>query len=117
MWPFFVIALDPSIYIVLQLLDRFVELLSECDLIELLKHRLVESLTDTIGLWTSRFGSCVFDLFNSKLELVLMMLWASAVLSASIGEDTKHGNVLFFEERNHLVIKHIGSHQCILAII
>ena len=90
MWPFFVIALDPSIYIVLQLLDRFVELLSECDWIELLKHRLVESLTDTIGLWTSRFGSCVFDLFNSKIELVLMMLWASAVLSASIGEDTKH---------------------------
>lgn len=77
MRPLLVIALEPSIDVLLELLYRFVELLSECDLVKLLKYRLVETLADSIRLRASRFGPCVFNLFNPKIEFVLMMLWVS----------------------------------------
>jgi hypothetical protein len=45
-----VVVRQPDIQISLQLIQREVKLASECDLVELLQNRLVEALTDAVGL-------------------------------------------------------------------
>ena len=50
MRPFLVVGLDPIIEIALQVADRAVDFLAERDAVELVEHRLVEPLDDSIGL-------------------------------------------------------------------
>jgi len=45
-----VVAMQPLVQIGLQRVDAVIELLAERDLIELLQDRLVEPLTDAVGL-------------------------------------------------------------------
>ena len=48
MGPFFVVALNPGIEVVLKFGDRSIDLLAKGDTIELVEHRLVEALDDAI---------------------------------------------------------------------
>jgi hypothetical protein len=73
----FVVVLYPQVQIGLKLLQCFVNLLSERDLIKLLKHGLVESLTDAVCLRASRFRFGVVDIFDCQIELVLVVLTAA----------------------------------------
>ena len=50
MGPRLVVFSDPAIEIVLQLLDRGLDLLSERHAVELVEHRLVEALDNAVGL-------------------------------------------------------------------
>jgi len=50
MGSFIVVVIDPLVQIDLQLLDGLIDLLAECDLIELLQDGLVETLADAVGL-------------------------------------------------------------------
>ena len=50
MCPFMVVRVDPYVKITLQGFQRRVNLLAEGDLVELVQDRLVEALTDPVGL-------------------------------------------------------------------
>lgn len=57
-----VVVANPSIQILLQLLQAGVDLLAEGDLIKLLQDRLMEALTDPIGLRVTSFVFCMLDI-------------------------------------------------------
>ena len=50
MGAFIVVVIGPLVQIDLQLLNGFIDLLSECHLVELLQDGLVEAFADTVGL-------------------------------------------------------------------
>ena len=74
MWPLLVVAFDPEIEIVLQLLDRGIKLLAEGDAVELVKDGLVEALSDTIRLRALRLGPRMVDILDREIKLVVVML-------------------------------------------
>src|SRR3954451_12631420 len=57
MRPVLVVAPDPFIKVGLQLDDRAVDALAERDPIELVQHRLVETLDDAVRLWAFGLGA------------------------------------------------------------
>ena len=87
MSPTIVVLIEPGIEIFLELLDRPVYLLPERDPVELIECRLVEPFTDSIGLRTLGFRPGVIDVVQRQVELVLVPLDVSAVLSAAIRQD------------------------------
>src|SRR3954470_18696475 len=70
MWPRLIVLADPQIEIGLQLVDRTIHLLAECDTIELIQHGLVEALADAVGLRALGLGAGVIDVLDRKIELV-----------------------------------------------
>ena len=62
MGPFFILLLNPSIQIGLQFVKGLIHLLPKCHLVELLEDRLLESLTDAIGLGTVSLGPGVVEM-------------------------------------------------------
>lgn len=74
------------------------ELLAEGGLIKLILDRLVEPLTDTVGL-------VVIDVLHGQVELVFVMLTGAAELRATIGQDAQQRDLMVLKERQHPVIK------------
>ena len=50
---FLIMVLQPSIQICLQVVKIIIDLSVKSHSVELIQHRLVKSLTDTVALWTS----------------------------------------------------------------
>lgn len=71
-WSFIVVTLDPPVEVNLKVLDDFVDLLWESDLVGRFENRLVTPFADAIRLWALCFGVCVIDVFECEIELVLM---------------------------------------------
>src|SRR6188472_4594112 len=82
----FVVAPDPLVEILLQLGDRAVDALAERYPVELVQHRFVEALDDSIGLRALGLGSGVVHILDREIELVLMVLGVSAIFRASVGQ-------------------------------
>ena len=80
---------QPSVEVDLQLVQAFVDLLAEGDLIELFEDRLVEAFTDTVGLRTPRFGSRMINVLNCQVQLELVLVFLATILGTSICENTK----------------------------
>ena len=57
MWPHLIVFRDPGIQIGLQLVDRTIHLLAERDTIELVEHRFMEALADSIRLRALGLGA------------------------------------------------------------
>jgi len=64
-----VVVRQPDIQIGLQFIQREVELAPERDLVELLQDRLVEALTDAIGLRMPDLCLGVLDVVQGQVEL------------------------------------------------
>ena len=88
MRPLLVVAFDPKIKIVLQLLDRCIELFSEGDAVELVEDCLVEALSDAVRLRALRLGPVMIDVLDRKIKLVVVMLWIATIFRAAIGQHT-----------------------------
>ena len=96
---FCVVALHPRIDVSLQFVERVIQLASECAGIELVLDRLMEALTDAIGLRVFGFGARVIDVLYRQLELIFVMLTLAAVFGSTIREDAQQRNLLLFKER------------------
>jgi hypothetical protein len=59
----------------------------------------------------------VIDVLHREIELIFVMLALPAIFGAVVGEDTKQRNIVFFKEREHPIIQHVGRHPRILAIV
>ena len=56
MCAFGIVVVDPRIQILLQILQRCIQLPAEGDLVELLQDRFVEALANAVGLRVPRLG-------------------------------------------------------------
>src|SRR5215469_5510446 len=88
MWSTIIVFNQPGIEIGLQLDDRVIDLLAECDPVKLIQHSAMEALADSIRLWALGLGAAVVDVLNREIELVFMALGA-AKFSAAIGQHAR----------------------------
>src|SRR6516164_11713858 len=117
MWPRLIVFLDPGIQIDLQLVNRTIHLLPECDTVESVEHGLVEALTDAVGLRALGLGARVIDVLNREIELVLVSFGIAAELTPAIGQDAEKLDVVVLEYRQHSIIEQIGRRDRRLAIV
>ena len=69
---------EPGIKIFLQLRDRAVELLAECNAVELIEQRLVEALANAVSLRAPRLSARVIDVLYREVELIFVVLGLAA---------------------------------------
>ena len=81
MWTLIVVFDDPGIKIFLQLRDRAVELLAECNAVELIEQRLVEALANAVRLRAPRLSARVID-FLSRDRAHIRGARATAIIQA-----------------------------------
>ena len=68
MWTLIVVFGEPDLKIFLQFRDRTVELLAECNAIELIEQRLVEALANAVRLRAPRLSARVIDVLDREVE-------------------------------------------------
>ena len=69
----------------------------------------MEPFADAVGLRVADFGSSMFDVVNCQVELVIMTICLTAILSFSVSEDSKHRLTLRSIERQHAIIEQVCS--------
>ena len=77
---------EPDIKIFLQLRDRAVELLAECNAVELIEQRLVEALANAVRLRAPRLSARVIDVLDREVELIFVVLGLAAIFRAPVGK-------------------------------
>ena len=90
MCSFSIIFDDPFVKIRLQLIKGCVDFLSERDLIKLGQNRFIKALDDTVGLRVPRLGPCVINVVKRQIELIVVLLWLSAVFGPTVGQNSEH---------------------------
>src|SRR5262249_54501149 len=108
---------QPRIEIGLQFGKRAIELLAEGNAVELVQQRLVEPLTNAVGLRAPRLGARVIDVLDRKVELVLVVLGLAAKFRAAIGEYATDRDLILLEERHHPIVHQVGGGEWRLPII
>jgi hypothetical protein len=103
-----VVLLEPDVEVLLKFFERFVDFLSERDLVELMKDRFVKPLADAVCLRALRFRLCVVDVSWCQVELVLVPFDIAAVPGPPNRHDPQNGDFLGLIERNDTVIQKIG---------
>lgn len=104
-----VVAIDPVVQVFLQFCDAAVDLLTEVHLVKLVQHRLVEALTDAIGLRVAHLGLGVFDLVQGQVQLVVMVLRLATVFGAPVSQDSDDAHSVFFHEWKDTVVEQVCS--------
>lgn len=79
-----IVGVHPHIKVCLQLFDRGIDFLSECNSIELILHGSVKSLTYTVCLRAFRLNLRMINVFHSQIQFILMIFSVSAVFCSSI---------------------------------
>ena len=69
---------EPDIKIFLQLRDRAVEVLAECNAVELIEQCLVEALANAVRLRAPRLSARVIDVLDREVELIFVVLGLAA---------------------------------------
>jgi len=64
---FIIVIIEPSLQILLQLVNSIVDLSAKSYPLKLIQHRLMKPLTNTITLRTSRLGLAVIDVLHSQV--------------------------------------------------
>jgi hypothetical protein len=82
-----VILFEPLIDIRLELFKRGVDFLAEGDRIEFLANRLVKAFGDAVGLWMTCFGLGMVNIFQGKVEFILMVLQAAQLFRAAVSQN------------------------------
>src|SRR4029434_3188243 len=85
MRPELIVFGNPGIEVGLQLVDRSVNLLSECQAIELVEYGAMKALADAVGLRALGLGAGVVDVLARQVELVFVA-GAAAKFGATIGQ-------------------------------
>ena len=85
MGPLGVVVSEPEVEIGLRGLDAVVEGLAHFHAEELIQHRSVESLDETVGLGAADLGAAVLDAVEVEVELVGVLV-GSAELPAVVGQ-------------------------------
>ena len=112
-----VVASDPGVQIDLQFGDRAVDALSEGDPVELVQHRLVEALDDSIRLRVLGLGTGVIHVLNGQVQLVLVMLGVAAILRAAVRQHAGELHLLSVVEGHDAVIQQVGRGERRLTIV
>jgi hypothetical protein len=112
-----VVLLDPLINVLLKLIDGRVDLLTECDLAELIQYCLLEALVDPIALGRFRLRLGMIDVLHGQIPLIFMILAVSAVPSTSVREDSQHLNAMLLEEGKNPIVEQIGGYGGVLPVI
>ena len=99
-----VVGMKPFVEISLKLLDGFVKLLAECDLIKLLQNCLMEELADAVGLRRLHFGLRVIDVVDGQEQLAIVLVDPTAKFSTAIGHDAQHWKFMLVVKRQHLYL-------------
>ena len=99
-----VVFVQPVVKIGLKFFKRLVDPLSKCDLVKLLKDCLVETFAGAVCLRTFRLCFRVIYILKSQVELILMLVFLSAVFGAAVCLDSKQWNVLLVEEWNDTIV-------------
>ena len=76
----------------------------------------MEAFTDAISLWRHSFRLGVIYIVYRQIQLVIMVINTSTVFCASIGQNTQHRKLVFFEERQDSVIEHITAVIGVLVV-
>jgi hypothetical protein len=112
-----IVLFEPGIEVILQLLQRRVELFAKGHAIEFILHCAVEPFTDAVGLRRLSSRSAVINVFHRQIELIFVMLTLAAVLGSAIGQNAQQRNLLLFKEGQDAIIQQIGRNQRIFAIV
>ena len=88
-----------------KLVNRLVELLAERDAVELVEHRLVKALDDTVGLRALGLRPRVVDVLDGEIELLFVPLRISAVFDSAIGQHALQLDALLLKEREYAIIQ------------
>lgn len=115
--PFSVVVLDPLVHVSLQLIETGVELLAKGDPIKLLEDSAMKAFADAVSLRRLGFRLRVIDILHGQVQLVLVLLEITTVFRTTVGQDAQQTHILRFEERQHLVVKHVSSYQRVLPIV
>ena len=108
---------EPLIQILLKLIQCPVDLLSEGDLVKLLKDCLVEPFADPVGLRALGLGFGVLDIIDGQVQLIIMTIKPATVLRTAIGEDPKDRHTVIFKKRQDPVVQKIcGGSGCFHVI-
>lgn len=102
-----VIRPQPRLHVSLAVIQASRDLFPERHTIELVSHRLVKPLTDPIGRGTPCLGPGRIDILDGQIEFVFMAVGRAAGLRAPIGEDARHWNRVWVEEREHTIIQEV----------
>ena len=103
-----VVVIKPLVKISLQLLDGFVEVFAERDLIKFLQYGLVEPLANAVGLWVFDLGLCVVNVVDGQEQLIVVLVGSAAEFRSPVGQDAQHRKFIFFVEWQHLIIEKVG---------
>src|SRR5215211_7116882 len=117
MRPVFVVAPDPLIKVGLQLGDRAVDPLAEGHPVDLVQHRLVETLNDAVRLWAFGLGAGVIHILHGQIKLVFVPLGVAAKLRASVGQHAGQLHLMLIVEGHHAVVQQVGGGERGLAIV
>ena len=109
MCPLAVIVCQPGIQIVLQFVEREVQLAAERDLVELLQNRLVEPLANAVGLRMACLGFGVPDVVECQVQLVIMRFRFAAVFGSPVGQHAQDAHAVFGKERQNPIVQQIGG--------
>ncbi len=69
----------------------------------------MEALADTVRLWRHRLRFCMVDVIDGQIQLVIMLLYFTAVLRTPVGQYSQHWQPLSLIERQDAIIKQVGS--------
>src|SRR5262245_26682774 len=100
---------EPVIKIFLQIRDRAVELLAECNAVELIEQRLVEALANAVSLRAPRLSARVIDVLYREVELIFVALRLAAKFRAPVGKHATDDDLMLLEERHHPIVHQVGS--------
>lgn len=76
---------------------------------KLVEHRAMESLANPVRLGMPNFCLRMLNIAHCEKELKATRVGLSAILSAAVGENAKHGHVELVEEGDYRIVERIGS--------
>ena len=94
-----IVKVHPLVHIDLQLLQAAVHLVPESSGVKLVLNRLVESLTEAIGLRALGLGSSMLDVFQIQVQRVRVVLTIAAVLTAPVSQEAQQRDALLLVPR------------------
>ena len=97
MWPLFVVFTDPFSNIFLELFNRIIDLSPERDLVELIQYGFLKAF-DSVLLRRSHFDFGVIVIFDSQVQLVLMVLEIATVFGTTVGKRSQQCDFVLHKE-------------------
>lgn len=73
----------------------------------------MKAFTNTICLRVAHFSLGVLDIIDGQIELIIVSFQFSAILGASVGENTDNTHIETCHERQNIIVYKVGgSDRC-----